>query len=256
MATATIATPIDQPQPISIEQLIETASAHKLKAEWAQAAESYKAIAEYYSADHCWLIQEINARVEYANMLRKTNTHDEAIEAHKVALALYIKAGITTMVAVTAMRLGEYLAELGRYKDAIEQFTQAANAYDGSAQPTHRDNCQLLIANMHVLLNRYATAAGIFEAVVKVRANDQLLKFGVRDLLLKAGICHLAGGCDKTQLQTVMEGYAKIVENWHDSSQHKQLLSFLEIQADGTTSIEPMLKQLTSTLQYKNTITV
>ena len=76
-------------------------------------------------------------------------------------------------------------------------------------------------------LTKYKEASELFEKVAQACAEDKLRKFGVRDHLLKAGICHLAAG-DNVAVRRAVDRYPAISFEWADSREAKFLISLLD----------------------------
>lgn len=61
--------------------------------------------------------------------------------------------------------------------------------------------CLLKAAHFAAVLEDYAQALDIFESCAAQSTNNNLLKFSVKEYLLKAGLCHLAAGVRVSHFQ-------------------------------------------------------
>lgn len=93
-------------------------------------------------------------------------------------------------------------------------------------QGSNRDSCLLKVAHFLGSLGKYTAAADMFEKVAQACAEDKLRKFGARDYLLKAGMCHLAAG-DTVAVSRAVERYPALCFEWTDSREAKFLSQLL-----------------------------
>ena len=112
-----------------------------------------------------------------------------------------------------------------RFK-AAEHYQKSADFYEMEGQGSNRDGNLLKVAHFYGSLGKFSEACELFEKVASACAEDKLRKFGVRDHLLKAGLCFLAAG-DVVAVKKALERYPSISFEWADSREAKFLSSLL-----------------------------
>lgn len=110
---------------------------------------------------------------------------------------------------------------------AAAHYQKSADYYEMEGQSSNRDSGLLKVAHFYGSLGRYAEASELFEKVSQACAEDKLRKYGVRDHLLKAGMCHLAAG-DTVAVKNALDRYPSISFEWTDSREAKFLAKLLE----------------------------
>lgn len=80
---------------------------------------------------------------------------------------------------------------------------------------------------MSALEENYYKSIEIFEKVAQQSINNNLMKYSVKDYLLKAGICHLATG-DLVAAQRALERYREIDPSFISQREHMLLTDLVE----------------------------
>jgi len=128
-----------------------------------------------------------------ANCYKKIDA-PKAITMYKEAVALQIDLGRFT----TAAKLQKEIAELqegeGDLTSAMDSFQTAADYYSGEESVSSANQCLLKVAGLAAQLLDYNKAIEIYEQVAIASLESTLLKWSVKDYLLRAGICSLATG--------------------------------------------------------------
>jgi alpha-soluble NSF attachment protein len=75
---------------------------------------------------------------------------------------------------------------------------------------------------MQILFFRYPKATEIFEGIARQSINNNLLKYGVRGILLNAGICQLCRG-DPVAITNSLERYQEIDPTFSGTREYKLL---------------------------------
>lgn len=140
-----------------------------------------------------------------ANCFKKTDS-TRAIGLYKEAVSIHIDLGRFT----TAAKLQKEIADLhegeGDLTSAMSAFQTAADYYSGEESVSSANQCLLKVAGFAAELLDYKRAIDIYEQVAHASLESTLLKWSVKDYLLRAGICTLATG-DAKAAATKVEQY-------------------------------------------------
>lgn len=139
-----------------------------------------------------------------------------------------------------AAKLQKQIAEIYESQDskeeALENFRQAADYFDGENQASSANNMRLKVAQFSAQLERYDAALEIYESIARTSMESNLLKFNAKNHLLNAGICALATK-DLVLVQLKLAEFQEIDYTFSDSREGKFLLamvqSFEAFSADG-----------------------
>lgn len=171
------------------ELYAKAANHYKLSKQWERASDAYTKSAECNiksASKHEAASNYVNA----ANCVKKDNP-EEAIRLLRIAVELFTDEGRFTIAAKHQKEMAElYESELN-YEKAIEEYKKAGDLYEGESSPSAANACLLKVAQFSAQLEKYDKAIEIFEAVAKSSVDNNLLKWSVKDYLLKAGLCHL-----------------------------------------------------------------
>ncbi|CAD6205747.1 unnamed protein product [Miscanthus lutarioriparius] len=158
----------------------------KLAKNWSRAAAVYKKIADCHlqgDSKH----EAASAYVEAANCYKKFSPQDAA-QALNNAVNLFLEIGRLNMAA--------------RYSKA-NSMTQK-------------------IAEIYAQLEKYQKATELFEEIARKSINNNLLKYGIRGILLNAGICQLCRG-DTVAINNSLERYQDIDPTFSGTREYKLL---------------------------------
>ena len=107
---------------------------------------------------------------------------------------MQIDLGRFTTAAKLQKEIGDLCDADGDSAGAIEAFQQAADYYQSEESTSAANQCLLKVAGFAAATGEYKRAIAIYEQVAMVSLENTLLKWSVKDYLLRAGICHLATG--------------------------------------------------------------
>lgn len=111
------------------------------------------------------------------------------------AIAHYTGKGNFRRAATHQQNLAElYELELGDEQKAVEAYETAASWYEADNAESLANKYWLKVADLAALAGDYGKSIGYYEKVAKHSVESNLMKWSVKDYLLKAGICHLASG--------------------------------------------------------------
>ncbi|KAF4582050.1 vesicular-fusion protein sec17 [Ophiocordyceps camponoti-floridani] len=185
---------------------IQAANAFKMQKQNVEAGKAFEKAAQVQSS-------KLNEPDDAANTLvdaYKAYRRDEPKAATRcidVAIDRYCAKGNFRRAASHKENLGElYEQELGDSKAALECYEAAAGWYDGDGAAALANKLWLKVADVAALEGDYYKAIENYEKVAGVSISNNLMKYSVKDYLLRAGICHLASG-DLVATQRALERY-------------------------------------------------
>ncbi|CAF3492248.1 unnamed protein product, partial [Fusarium graminearum] len=145
-----------------------------------------------------------------------------------VAVDRYCAKGNFRRAASHKENLGElYEVDLGDAKSAIESYELAATWYEGDNAAALANKLWLKVADVAALEGDYYKAIEKYEKVAEQSINNNLMKYSVKDYLLKAGICHLASG-DLVAAQRALEKYRDMDPSFGAQREHQLLCDLCE----------------------------
>jgi alpha-soluble NSF attachment protein len=115
----------------------------------------------------------------------------------KRAIAHYTAKGNFRRAASYEEKMAEVLEKSGELKGAVDGYEQAGTWYkvEGSTQMANK--MFLKVADNAALAGDYRRAIDKYEEVAKNSANNNLMKWSLKEYFFKAAICHLCTGvCD------------------------------------------------------------
>lgn len=83
------------------------------------------------------------------------------------------------------------------------------------------------MADLAAIEGQYPKAIENYEKVAQHSVNNNLMKYSVKDFLLRAGICHLAGK-DMIATQRALEKYRDIDPAFATTQEHQLLLDIIQ----------------------------
>jgi len=135
-----------------------------------------------------------NSWNEASKAYRKTDPEDAARVLAK-AINHYTLKGNFRRAAGQQQTLAEiYEQELGDQKRAADAYETAAGWFESDGAEALANKLFLKVADLAALDGGYAKSIENYERVAKSAVNNNLMRYSVKDYLLKAGICHLAAG--------------------------------------------------------------
>ena len=102
-----------------------------------------------------------------------------------------------------------YENELQDTAKAIEAYETAGRWFENDRAESLANKCYLKVADLAALNEDYSKAIEKFEGVAKNCVGNNLMRFSVKEYLLKAGICHLAKA-DMVGMNRALEGYREM----------------------------------------------
>jgi len=173
---------------------------------YAKAAAQYKIIKEYGKAGLCYsksaqcnmaAQNDIEAKASWreAGKCYRHIDYHKAIDAYKNAIQLNLDADRFGQAARLQEEIGDMLAEDDHLDEAIEAYEQSADYYEAENDTGNKNKRLLKVAHMCGKAKKWEKAIKIFENTAKVSADNNLLRWKVKEYIFKAmllNICMLA----------------------------------------------------------------
>jgi len=157
-----------------------------------------------------------------ATCFKKNNT-EACVDCLKQAVELFTGEGRFSIAAKNQKEIAEvYEAELN-YESAIEAYQQAADFFEGENSTSQANTCLLKVAQYSAQLENFQKAVELYEQVAKASLENNLLKWGAKEHLQRAILCHLANE-DLVGAQKSLENY----KNWDPSFASSRECKFVE----------------------------
>ncbi|KAL6855165.1 vesicular-fusion protein S17 [Amphichorda felina] len=209
------------------DMFIEAANAFKMQQQSAEAGQAFEQAAQIQNKNLSEPDDAANTMVDAFKAYRKPDPQ-AAVRCLNFAIDRYCQKGNFRRAASHKENLGEmYEQELGDSKGALEAYEAAAQWYEGDNATALANKLWLKVADMSALEENYYKSIEIFEKVAQQSINNNLMKYSVKDYLLKAGICHLATG-DLVAAQRALERYREIDPSFISQREHMLLTDLVE----------------------------
>ncbi|KAL4741548.1 soluble NSF attachment protein [Aspergillus similis] len=168
-----------------------------------------------------------NTLQEAFKVYRKSDPED-AVRVLSTAIQHYVLNGNLRRAASQQQYLAEvYEQELGDTKNALEAYEKAAEWFDADNAEALANKHYLKAADLAALESDYYKAIEHYERIGRSSINNGLMKWSVKDYLLKAGICHLATH-DMVSANRALESYRDIDPTFASTREHQLLVDLIQ----------------------------
>ncbi|KAK6436943.1 vesicular-fusion protein S17 [Oleoguttula sp. CCFEE 5521] len=205
----------------------QAANAFRMQKSGKEAGQAFEKAASIQSS-------KLNEPDDAANSLTeafKAYKKDEPEDAARVleqAISHYTSKGNFRRAAGHKQNLAElYEAELGDNKRAADAYETAAGWYETDNAEALANKLYLKLADLSALAGDYQKATSNYERISKSAINNNLMKWSVKEYLLKAGICHLASG-DTIATNRALESYRDLDPSFAGTREHQLLVDLSE----------------------------
>lgn len=134
-----------------------------------------------------------NAYNDAAVCYKKVNT-SQAVLLWKEVVSIHIDLGRFNSAAKVQKEIGELYEAEGDSANAMEAYQTSAEYYQAEESNSTANQILLKVAGLAATCKDYKRAIEIYEQVGIASLESNLLKFSVKDYLLRAGLCRLATG--------------------------------------------------------------
>lgn len=175
----------------AVELYTSAASAYKLQKSYREAGSLYEKAAMIQKTKLNEPDDMANTLQEAFKAYRKT-APEEAARVLSLAIDHYLSKGNFRRAAVHKQNLAELYEELSDRRRAREAYEAAATWYDDDNASALANKLYLKAGDLAALDEDYLPAIQYFEQVARQSISNNLMRYSVKDYLLRAGICHLA----------------------------------------------------------------
>jgi len=210
---------------------VKAGNCYKLAKNYRQAGMAYsKAAAAHQTASKAAGLGSYEAASKYsdaAKMFRQAGDADRAQAEYRQAVALHSDEGRFQQAAKLSKELAESMETSNELAGAREWYIKAADLFEGEDATTQSGTCRAKAAEIYAMEEDYLTAAELFEKVAEQHLANKLLKFGAKEILLKAGLCRLALG-DDIGARRAFDKYCSQDPSFMDSREGKLLSDIIK----------------------------
>lgn len=204
------------------EKYVGAANSFKLAKAWALSAQASEHAATLYEQIPDLKSEAAAKWSDAAKSYRNVST-SKAIAPYEKAVEHYAQDARFHQCARLQKDLAElYETDLRDRQAAIDAYTKAADYYEMDDAKSNSNSMRLKIASLTALAGEYAEAAEIFESVAQSALSNNLLKYGAREHLLRAGLCRLCMS-DAVGAQRAIETYGGMDSSFPSSREGRLL---------------------------------
>jgi len=184
-------------------------------------------------------LDKLNEPDDFANTMTdafkayRKDSPEDAARCLQIAIAHYASKGNFRRAATNKQNLAEH------FEVEIKDNARAAAAYEEAASWYESDNAEALAnklwlktADLLALNGEYYKAIELYERVAKSSVQNNLMKWSVKEYLLKAGICSLATG-DMVGVNAALERYRDLDNSFSQQREHQLLVDLAEAFKEG-----------------------
>jgi len=203
------------------EAFSKAANLFKMAKKYDEAGKAFMKVAEC----HIKLDSKHEAASSYASAATcfKKNSTADSVECLKKAVELFTGEGRFAIAAKHQKEIAEvYESELD-FEKAIEAYQMAADFFEGESSTSQANTCLLKVAQFSAQLENYQKAIELYEQVARASLDNNLLKWGAKEHLHRALLCHLAAE-DLVGAQKALDNY----KTWDASFSSSRECKFVE----------------------------
>ncbi|KAI7274326.1 TPR-like protein [Hortaea werneckii] len=214
------------------ELYIQAANAFRLQKSSKEAGQCFEKAASLQTNQLKEPDDAANTLTEAFKSYRKDEPEDAA-RCLEQAIQHYTLKGNFRRAATHKQNLAElYEVEMGDGKRAAEAYETAAGWYENDNAEALANRLFLKLADLSALESDYYKAISNYEKVAKSSINNNLMKWSVKEYLLKAGICHLCTG-DSVATNRALESYRDLDPSFSQTREHQLLSDLVEAVDEG-----------------------
>ncbi|KAI6822434.1 TPR-like protein [Hortaea werneckii] len=214
------------------ELYIQAANAFRLQKSSKEAGQCFEKAASLQTNQLKEPDDAANTLTEAFKSYRKDEPEDAA-RCLEQAIQHYTLKGNFRRAATHKQNLAElYEVEMGDGKRAAEAYETAAGWYENDNAEALANKLFLKLADLSALESDYYKAISNYEKVAKSSINNNLMKWSVKEYLLKAGICHLCTG-DSVATNRALESYRDLDPSFSQTREHQLLTDLVEAVDEG-----------------------
>lgn len=214
------------------EKFVQAANSFKLAKAWGLSAKASEKAASVYEGLPDQRYEAASKWSDAAKSYRNVNTKS-AIGPYEKAIEHYAESARFQQCARLQKDLAElYETDLVDRPAAIDAYSKAADYYDLDDSKSNANSMRLKIASLTALEDKYAEAAEIFESVAQSALSNNLLKYGAREHLLRAGLCRMCMS-DSIGAKRAIETYSGMDSSFPSSREGRLLQAVFDSAEEG-----------------------
>jgi alpha-soluble NSF attachment protein len=215
------------------EQFIAAANAFRMQKMGKEAGEAFEKAASVQRQHLNEPDDEANTLTDAFKAYRKDDP-EAAARCLDKAIAHYCSKGNFRRAATHKQNLGElYEVELGDNMRAAAAYEEAAGWYESDNAEALANKLWLKTADLIALEGKdYYKAIELYEKVARASIANNLMRWSVKEYLLKAGICQLCTG-DQVGVNTALEKYRELDPSFQQQREYALLVDLAAAVQDG-----------------------
>ncbi|CAN9456299.1 unnamed protein product [Alternaria alternata] len=236
------------------DQFIAAANAFRMQKMGKEAGEAFERAASVQRQNLNEPDDEANTLTDAFKAYRKDDP-EAAARCLDKAIAHYCSKGNFRRAATHKQNLAElYEVELGDNTRAAAAYEEAAGWYESDNAEALANKLWLKTADLVALEGKdYYKAIELYEKVARTSISNNLMRWSVKEYLLKAGICQLCTG-DQVGVNTALDRYRELDPSFQQQREHALLVDLAAalFNFDQLTKLDKW--KTTLLLRVKNTI--
>lgn len=219
------------PREEAAETFVRAANCFKLAKAWNLAGNSFERAAEVYDG-----ISELRyeAASKYADggKAYKNSDSTKAVAAFEKAIQKYVDSARFMQSARYKKEVAEIYEGNQDSEAALQAYMEAADFYVIEDSKSNANTMRIKVATLSAATGKYAQAVQLYEEVAKISLASNMLKFGAREHLLRAGLCRLCLS-DIIGTQRAVEKYGEADATFLSSREGKLLEAVVKAVDEG-----------------------
>lgn len=204
----------------------------KLAKSWRRAGDAFTRAAETYEKCGQDMHSEAGMRyVEAAKMHKNGSDYARAVTSYAAAVNLYKDGTRLQQCARYTKEIAELHEAAGDATKARAAYHEAADYFDMEGAQSNASSMRVKEAAIVAMEGDHAIAAKLYEEVAAAALNSRLLKYGAREHLLRAGLCHCVD--DHLGASRAMERYNGLDATFADSREGELLAKVIAAADEG-----------------------
>lgn len=203
------------------ETYVRAANAFKLAKSWTYAGAALEKAASTYVGIKD---MQYDAASRYADAGRAYKNVDakKAVPTLEKAIEIHADGARFQQCARLKKDVAEIHESFNNTTAAMEAYAAAADYYDLDDAKSNANSMRVKVAALYALNGEYVQAADLYESIAQTALTNNLLKYGAREHLLRAGLCRLCQG-DIVGAERAVESYAGLDSSFPTSREGRLL---------------------------------
>lgn len=213
------------------ETFVKAANSFKLAKAWTLAGAAFEKAAAAY-AQCSDMSYEAASKYAEAAKVYKSADPTKAIGAYEKAIEIYTDSARFQQCARYMKEVAEIYEGQNNAEAALQAYLGAADFYDMEDAKSNANSMRVKVAELSGTAGKYAEAAELYESVAQNALSNQMLKYGAREHLLRAGLCRLCL-TDDIGAQRAVQKYAEMDPTFSTSREGQLLEAIVKSVDDG-----------------------